>query len=147
MFRGRHDHTIDAKGRLKIPTGFRNEILRRSEKSPILTNYKNYLALYPYEDWLVIEQNLQAKSRLQPDVIAYTRFVISGSTECPIDSQGRILVPPSMRSHAMLKSKVTIAGVLDCIEIWDTKLFETTKLETMSRLEEIQLSVDGSPPS
>jgi MraZ protein len=147
MFRGRHDHSIDTKGRLSIPTGFRQEILRRSERPPVLTNYKNYLALYPYEDWLVIEQNLMAKSKLQPDVLAYTRFVISGSTECPIDSQGRILVPPALREHAQLEKKVTIAGVLDCIEIWDTKLFETTKLETMSRLEEIQVSVDGSPSS
>ncbi len=147
MFRGRHDHSIDTKGRLSIPTGFRQEILRRSERPPVLTNYKNYLALYPYEDWLVIEQNLMTKSKLQPDVLAYTRFVISGSTECPIDNQGRILVPPSLREHANLEKKVTLAGVLDCIEIWDTKLFETTKLETMSRLEEIQLSVDGSPAS
>lgn len=147
MFRGRHDHTIDKKGRLSIPAGYRNEILRRSEKPPILTNYRNYLALYPYEDWLVIERNLMAKSKLQPDVLAYTRFVISGSQECPIDAQGRILVPPTLREHAKLKSKVTLAGVLDSIEIWDTKLFETTKLETMSKLEEIQLSVDGSPSS
>jgi MraZ protein len=147
MFRGRHDHSIDTKGRLSIPTGYRQEILRRSENPPILTNYKNYLALYPYEDWLVIERNLMTKSKLQPDVQAFTRFVISGSSECPIDSQGRILVPPALREHAKLEKKVTLAGVLDCIEIWDTKLFETKKLETMSRLEEIQLSVDGSSSS
>ena len=147
MFRGRHDHTIDKKGRLSIPAGFRNEILRRSEKPPILTNHKNYLALYPYEDWLVIEQDLMTKSRLQPDVQAYTRFVISGAMECPIDGQGRILVPPALREHAQLQSKVTIAGALECLEIWDTKTFEATKLETMSRLEDIQLSVDGSPSS
>ncbi len=147
MFRGQHDHTIDKKGRMSIPAEYRNEILRRSEKAPILTNYKNYLALYPYEDWLVIEQELMAKSKLQPDVLAYTRFVIAGSKECPIDSQGRILVPPSLRKHANLESKVTLAGVLDCIEIWDTATFEATKLETMSRLEEIQLSVDETPSS
>ena len=147
MFRGRHDHTIDKKGRLSIPAGFRTEILRRSEKPPILTNHKNYLALYPYEDWLVIERDLMTKSRLQPDVQAYTRFVISGAMECPIDSQGRILVPPSLRAHAKLKTKATIAGVLERIEIWDTKLFEADKLATMGRLEEIQLSVDESSAS
>lgn len=147
MFRGQHVHTIDNKGRLSIPAVFRNEILRRSEKPPILTNYKNYLALYPYEDWLVIEQNLMAKSKLQPDVQAYTRFVISGSTECPIDSQGRILVPPALREHAKLESKVTLAGVLECIEIWDTETFNASKLETVDRLEEIQRSVDDAPAS
>lgn len=145
MFRGRHDHTIDKKGRLSIPAAYRNEILRRSEQPPILTNYENYLALYPYEDWLVIEQKLMAKSKLQPDVNAYIRFVISGSSECPIDSQGRILVPPNLREHAQLESKVTIAGALECIEIWDTAIFEKTKLDTLRRLPEIQLSVDSSP--
>jgi division/cell wall cluster transcriptional repressor MraZ len=84
------------------------------------------------------------KSRLQPDVQAYTRFVISGAMECPIDSQGRILVPPYLREHAKLQTKATLAGVLERIEIWDTKLFEADKLETLMRLEDIQLSVDGS---
>ena len=147
MFRGRHDHTIDKKGRLSIPASFRTEILRRSEKPPFLSNYKNFLALYSYEDWLVIEEQLMAKSMLQPDVEAYTRFVLSGTEPCPIDSQGRILVPPTLRQHAKLEGKVSIIGVLNRLEIWDTNTFEANKLETLSRLEEIQLSVDGSPPS
>ncbi len=145
MFRGRHDHTIDKKGRLSIPSAFRAEIQRRSEKPPILTNYKNCLALYTYEDWEVIEAQLMSRSRLQPDVRAYTRFVVGGAMECPIDSQGRINVSPALREHAKLKSKVTLAGVLESVEIWDTKLFEADKLETLDRLEEIQRSVDGSP--
>jgi MraZ protein len=145
MFRGRHDHTIDKKGRLSIPSSFRSEIQRRSGKAPILTNYKHHLALYTYEDWEVIEQQLMSRSRLQPDVRAYTRFVVGGAMECPVDSQGRILVPPALREHAKLKSKVTLAGVLESVEIWDTKLFESDKQETLDRLEEIQLSVDESP--
>lgn len=143
MFRGRHDHTIDKKGRLSIPAGFRSIFLRRSEKPPILTNYKDHLALYPFEDWEVIEQNLMAKSQLQPDVQAYTRFVISGAMECPIDGQGRILVPPALRSHAQLKDKVTIAGVLEKVELWDTAMFEADQQRTLSRIDAIQLSVDG----
>ena len=147
MFRGEHVHTIDGKGRLSIPAAFRNEILRRSEKPPILTRFKDYLALYPYEDWLEIEQALKSKSKLQPEVQKYTRFVISGSTECPIDSQGRILVPPALREHARLEGKVTLAGVLDRIELWDAQTFNDSKLETVSKLEEIQLSVDQAPSS
>jgi len=147
MFRGRHEHTIDAKGRLSIPAGFRNELLRRSERPPILTNYKDHLALYAYEDWEVIEKDLLSKSQLQPDVRAYTRFVVSGAMECPIDSQGRILVPPTLRQHAKLKSKVMIAGVLEKIEIWDAKTFESDQNATLNRFEAIQLSVDAGSPS
>ncbi len=147
MFRGQHVHTIDKKGRLSIPAAYRNEIQERSDKPPILTNYKNYLALYVYEDWLEIEKSLMSKSKLQPDVAAYTRFVISGSEECAIDSQGRILVPPALREHARLEGKVTLAGVLDCVELWDTQTFVDSKLDTVSRLEEIQVSVDQAPSS
>jgi MraZ protein len=144
MFRGRHDHTIDKKGRVSIPAAFRT-ILARSEKAPIITNHKDHLALYPFEDWEMIETDLMSKSKLQPDVQAYTRFVVGGAMECPIDSQGRILIPPKLREHANLESKATIAGTLDKIEIWDTELYEADRSTTLNRLEEIQLSVDRSP--
>ena len=62
--------------------------------------------------------------------------------ECPIDSQGRILVPPPLRDHAQLKSKVTLVGILDQIEIWDTELYENNQKQTLARLTEIQQSVD-----
>jgi MraZ protein len=142
MFRGRHDHTIDKKGRLSIPAVFRMEIQRRSERPPILTNYKDYLALYPRDDWDTIEQELRDKSGLQPDVQAYRRFVVGGAMECPIDSQGRILVPPPLRDHAQLQSKVTLVGILEQIEIWDTDLYEKNQKQTLARLAEIQQSVD-----
>ncbi len=147
MFRGEHVHTIDGKGRLSIPAAFRNEILRRSEKPPILTRFKDYLALYPYEDWLEIEQALKSKSKLQPEVQKYTRFVISGSTECPIDSQGRILVPPNLRAHAKLESKVTLAGNLECIEIWDAATYDAGNLDIVENFDSIQRSVDEAPTS
>ncbi len=143
MFRGRHTHTIDKKGRMSIPSSHRTIFQRRSEKAPILTNQKDHLELYPFEDWEVIEQNLMAKSRLQPDVQDYTRFVVGGASECPIDNQGRILVPPSLRSHAKLQDKVMIAGVLDRIEIWDLALFEANMQNTLDRMDSIQRSVDG----
>jgi MraZ protein len=144
MFRGRHEHTIDKKGRLSIPAGFRTELQIRGSRPPILTNYKNHLALYAREDWEVIEQDLLAKSQMRPDVRKYARFVVGGAMECPVDNQGRILVPPQLRQHAKLKSKVMITWVLDKIEIWDSKLFEDDQLEIMDNMEEIELSVDAS---
>ena len=118
------------------------EMQRRSENAPILTNYKDHLALYPREDWEAIEQELLSKSHLQPNVQAYRRFVVAGACECPIDSQGRILIPKNLREHARLESKVTVAGVLEKIEIWNTELFEQNVQHTLMHLEEIQISVD-----
>ena len=142
MFRGQFEHTIDPKGRLSIPAGFRMEIQRRSDNPPILTRQRYHLELYPYEDWQLIEQQLIEKSALQPDVQALQRFMVSGASECPIDSQGRILIPKALREHANLESKVTVAGVLTKIEIWNADRFEAEMQKTLINFESIQQSVD-----
>ena len=144
MFRGRFEHAVDQKGRMSIPSGFRMEIQRRSEKPPILTNYRDHLALHPADEWEVTEAKLLEMSDLQPNVQNYRRFIVSGAVECPIDNQGRILIPAYLREHAGLKKKALIAGVLDRIEIWEPRRFAENNEQTLLRLPEIQESVDAS---
>ena len=142
-FRGQYDHTLDNKGRISIPAGFRMEIQRLGrEKPPILTRGKEHLILYPAETWDEIEQDLASKSALLPDVQRYQRFLIGSAAECPVDNQGRITIPAASREHADLAGKVTLAGVLDKIEIWSHKRFQMAQIMTMGRLEEIQVAVD-----
>jgi MraZ protein len=144
MFRGRHKHTIDAKGRLSVPAAFRTAITMSSENPPILTNDKACLALYANEDWVEIEENLAAQTQVRPEVKAYIRFVVSGATECPFDSQGRILIPQHLREHAHLEREVTIAGVGSWIEIWDKTLFDQELQRTVARFDEIETVVAGA---
>ncbi len=144
MFRGRFEHTMDKKGRVSIPSGFRVEIQRRSENAPVLTNYQDHLALHPADEWEAKEQELMQMSDLQPEVQAYRRFVVSGATECPIDNQGRILIPGYLREHADLDTKVVIAGVLDKIEIWNPERFAESQKMTLLQLDSIQRTVDES---
>jgi MraZ protein len=146
MFRGRHVHTIDAKGRVSIPATFRTEIMTRSENAPILTNDKGCLALYANEDWVDIEESLAAQSQVRPETKAYIRFVVSGATECPFDSQGRILIPAHLRDHAHLEREVTIAGVGPRIEIWDKALFDQELQRTLAQFDEIASVVAGTEP-
>lgn len=144
-FRGRHDHTLDNKGRVSIPAGFRMEIQRLGgDQAPILTRGKDHLLLYPADTWSVIEESLASKSSLNPDVQSYQRFLIGGCSECPIDGQGRITIPAAAREHAQLGTKITLAGVLDKIEIWDAECFERSQQMTLGRLDEIQVRVDQS---
>ena len=141
-FLGRHDHTIDKKGRLSVPAAYRAEILRRSEMPSILTSYDNHLALYPHEYWREnIEGGLARISEWDKEGQAIRRLIVGGATECPIDSQGRILIPSNLREHAKLQSKVTLVGVLDFVEIWDTDLCELDNDDTRARLAEIQRSL------
>lgn len=137
MFRGRFVHTIDSKGRMSIPLGFRTELARRGERPPILTNLKHCLALFAHDDWLEVEKRLCSGSPMQLAVQALQRFMVSGATDCPIDAQGRILVPPPLRDHARLERDVVVAGVGPWIELWDKAGFDQELARTQAQFDEI----------
>ncbi|MCC6642717.1 MAG: division/cell wall cluster transcriptional repressor MraZ [Deltaproteobacteria bacterium] len=137
MFRGRFVHTIDPKGRMSIPLGFRTEVARRGEHPPILTNLKDCLALYVREDFLEIERRLCSTSPLQLDVQSLQRFIVSGASDCPFDAQGRILVPPHLREHARLERDVVVAGVGPRIELWDKHRFDQELAQTQAQFAQI----------
>ena len=132
MFRGRHSHTIDAKGRVSIPVAYRMELQQRSDQPAFLTADENCLCLYPFEDWRNHERKIVAKAELDPDARDYARLVISGAVESPLDKQGRILVPQYLREHAYLEHEVTIAGVGLTVEIWDTARFQMNLKQTQT---------------
>ncbi len=141
-FRGQYDHTLDNKGRVSIPAGFRMEIQRLGgDRPPILTRGKYQLVLYPAETWDEIEEDLASKSALLPDVQRYQRFLIGSAADCPVDNQGRITIPAAAREYADLTGKVTLTGVLKRIEIWNRERFQVDQTMTQSELDEIQVSV------
>ena len=147
MFHGRHDHTIDAKGRLSIPRAFRGELVGGGKNPPMLVNQKDFLALYPAKIWAVEERVLIEKSSLDPDAKRLRRFYASGSVPCPVDAQGRILVPGFLREHASLDGKVIVAGALEYVEIWNPSRFAENLSATIHGFDNIARSVDRSSRS
>ena len=143
MFRGRYVHTIDAKNRMSLPMAFRQALERSSDRPPILTNAYDCLELHCFEDWEAFEERIVAIADVDPEAQAYARMMISGATECPIDKQGRILVPPHLRAYAALEREVTLAGCGRKIEIWDNARFEAKFNETHARFEQMAISVAG----
>ncbi len=145
MFRGRFFHTIDAKGRVSIPSGFRLELQSRSDNAPIITNGPPdalaCLWLYPYEDWCKFESRVATLSPDNLKVQQYVRFMISGATECPIDAQGRTLLPQYLRDYAKLEREVAIAGVGTRIELWNKSLFDEDQSNTQADFQEISAAV------
>lgn len=133
MFRGRYFHVMDDKGRITIPPRYRDLLQERHEKHLVITNLDGYLIAFPLSEWEVIEQRLSQLSLLRKDFRAFQRLFVSGATECPLDRQGRILIPPSLRQYARLNREVVLAGAVRCFEIWDRKAWE----EEMARIEEM----------
>ena len=108
----------------------------------MLVNQKDHLALFPAEEWAKEEQGLLDMSSLDPDAQRLRRFYATGSVPCPVDTQGRILVPGFLRDHAGLEKNVIVAGVLERIEIWSPSRYEESQATTVHELEDIQRSVD-----
>ena len=140
-FRGRFVHTIDSKNRMSLPAGFRQEIVGEDDRPPILTNAHKCLDLYPHADWIAFEESISQIASVDPEAQDYARMMISGAAECPIDKQGRILVPPYLREHAGLTRDVTVAGVGSKIEIWDRARFEESLTQSNARYPEMARSV------
>ena len=141
MFRGRFVHSIDSKNRMSLPVGFRQELQAQSDKPPVLTNAHQGLDLFPFDDWLAFEEQIVGIAAVDPEAQAYARMLISGAMSCPIDKQGRILIPPHLREHAALMREVTVAGVGPKIELWDRSRFQDNLTQTNARYPEMARSV------
>lgn len=120
MFRGMFVHTIDSKGRVSIPTKFREILRAKYDDRLIVTNYLDpCLVAYPFEEWKRIEEKFAAQSSFKKEIRAFKRLLISAATECTIDRQGRILIPPGLREHARLDKEAALVGQITYFEIWD----------------------------
>ncbi len=118
-FRSRSEHTLDSKGRLNIPSRFRDVLREVYSDSLIVTNWQKSLKAYPVSEWEILEEQLINEGRKQPGFSDFVRYVISGVTECTLDKQGRILLPVSLRSEFGISRDVVLNGMLHHFEIWD----------------------------
>ena len=120
MFRGRYEHTIDQKGRTSIPSRFRELLSSKyADDRLIVTSFLDpCLIAYPVAEWQAFEERVRALPRFDPKVVRLKRVFISGASECPIDRNGRILIPPVLREFAGLKREIVWSGMVDYIEIW-----------------------------
>lgn len=119
MFRGRFEHTIDSKGRISIPSKFREVLVDRYDERLVITNsYDGCLVAYPFKEWQIVEEKASKLTTIKKETSDFLRFFISGATECPIDKLGRILIPPVLREHAKLEKDIVLVGTLKQVEIW-----------------------------
>jgi MraZ protein len=138
VFRGRSIHLIDSKGRVSIPTRFRDLIKTNGDPRLIVTNWEQCLAVYPFNEWQEIEEKMGQLSLVDRDIRSFKRFFFSGASECGLDSQSRILIPPTLREYAHLEKEVILAGQLKYFEIWDKIKFEEELAKNIANLSAIE---------
>jgi MraZ protein len=119
VFRGRYEHNVDRKGRTSLPARFREILAARGDERVIVTSGLDpCLVAYPVAEWQAFEERLARLPRFEPHVVRIKRLYVSGAVETPVDRQGRILLPGSLRDHAGIVRDVLFAGMVDHIEIW-----------------------------
>ena len=121
MFMGEYNHTIDAKGRLIVPSKFREQL---GNEFVVTTGLDGCLFVYPNEEWANIEKKFMNIPLTAKDARQFSRFFFARAATCEVDKQGRILLPQPLRKFAVLQKDVVFVGVLSRIEIWSKERWE-----------------------
>ena len=116
MFTGEFQHTLDAKGRVIMPSRLRDGL---GERFVITRGLDHCLFVYPVAEWTRLEQKLSQQPFTKSDARAFNRFFFSGAMEVESDKQGRVLIPQYLRDYAGIEKEVMVIGVADGLEIWN----------------------------
>jgi len=119
-FSGKYYYSLDDKGRLMIPAPFREIIYANYSPKLYVTNsaFDNCLNIYPFEEWVKMEEKVRGLPRSDRAVRYFLRRVIASAVEVEVDKQGRVLVPQAHRTDAKLDSEVVLVGQVEMIELW-----------------------------
>ena len=126
MFLGKYSHTIDSKGRLIIPSKFRDEI--GNLKLVVVPWWEGDLTVFTQDGFRKYMESLDELQGSAESRRRIKRFITSGADECRLDSQGRILLNQSLRDYAHLSGDVILTGNMDSFEIWNPDVWAKTEI-------------------
>ena len=128
MLIGEYEHTIDAKGRLSMPSKLRRDM---GEAFIVTKGLDGCLFAFSQDEWKNFETKLKSLPLSDKNARNFVRFFLAGATECEIDKQGRFLIPSNLREAAKLEKEAVIIGVGTRLEIWNKEIW-TSKDEEIS---------------
>ncbi len=128
MFRGVNVLSLDAKGRLAMPTRYRESLAERSGGRLIITVDPDHcLLIYPESDWQEIERKLNRLPSFNKAARRMQRLLVGHATECELDGNGRILIPPPLRTFAELDRRAVLIGQGQRFELWDEQRWNESR--------------------
>ena len=124
MFRGLNKISFDTKGRVSIPTKYRKELLKISNKKLICTIDLDYcLLLYPLASWQKIEQQIMKLPSLNATSRKLQRLLVGHATDIDMDKSGRVLIPSELREFSMIRKEAMLIGQGNRFELWDYSMW------------------------
>ena len=120
MFRGVNQLTLDAKGRMVMPTRYRERLVEVCGGKLVVTvDRAPCLLIYPLPDWEEIERKVMRLPTLNPQARLLQRLMVGYATDLELDGHGRLLLPPSLRDYGLLKRDAVLIGQGLRFELWD----------------------------
>ncbi len=139
MFRGTSFHTLDDKGRIIIPSRFKDELSSRGSADHFfLTALHGGLMAYPIKEWEALENRIVDRTETSHALWLFKRYFIGSAVECKLDRQSRVVIPPALKEKVALDKEIVLVGVLNRFEIWPKETWEdnSRKLDEDMRQEE-----------
>ena len=146
MFRGEFSLSMDAKGRVAVPTRYRDRLAENCGGKLVATIslMDRCLSVHPFPDWQRIEDEIKALPALDPQVRAISHLLIGHAVECDLDSHGRMLLPQSLREFASLDKRVHMVGQVRRFELWNEQAWEARRDDLLSQVGNLQIQASQS---
>ena len=138
MFMGEYNHTVDAKGRLIVPSKFREPL---GEDFVVPRGLDGLLSGAASDQWTAPQPRLPARPYTPPPARNPPRFLVASAATCEVDKQGRILLPAALREYAGIEKDAVLVGMGSRIEIWSREAW--TAKNDFSDIEEIAEDLGG----
>jgi MraZ protein len=136
LFSGASALNLDAKGRIAMPTRYREE-LRAQELGKLVVTVdiqSPCLLIYPALEWAKVLEKLLKLSDIQPQERAMKRLLLGYAQDCELDSNGRILLTPPLRQYASLDKKTMLVGQLNKFELWDEQTWQQQLADSLEMI-------------
>lgn len=139
MFRGEFSLSLDVKGRVAVPSRYRERLSEACAGKLVVTIslLERCLAAYPFPAWQSIEDDLKNLPALDAKAQAISHLLIGHATECDMDNHGRVLIPQSLREFAALDKQVKMVGQVHKFELWAEDTWTTRREELLSQVGEL----------
>ena len=138
MFYGEFKHSIDRKGRLILPSKFREASKEYTIERFFLTRgLDKCIFMFTEDEWRSQEQKFKSMSFTKKETRSFNRMFFSGAVDVAPDKQGRFIIPNYLKDYATIKRETVVIGVSNRIEIWDKKCWEDFYSKSNGSFEQI----------
>lgn len=151
MFRGSVTVNLDEKGRIAIPSRYREKVQKASKGELVVSiavtsrgvGMTDCLWIYPLTEWEVFETKLKNLRSSSEKISDFKRFVVGSAFDCEMDSQGRIMIPEKIRKFANLTDKrMVLAGNIDRLELWNEEVWNAKEEQLKINYDEDDKDLD-----